>query len=647
METTWEGTPEVQNMRTLSKTISLVVLGIVLAAGAPNSAVAQYTTSDSSVNDLINRIQSRTETLRRRIQNSSDRGNLSSSQVFELNRLINNFAASTDQLERRLGVRRTSTSDVRLVLDRATLIDNYATNYRLGGGAEREWQAIRSDLDQLANAYNINWQWSSGGPIGGGIGVPNDPQIRQLMQRIDNRTSNFSRNLRLDLNRRNLNDRNRASRELSQLEAAVVNLRNRINSRQASAQDAQNVLEQAAFLNSFVAAEQLSYQSENSWLALRSDLDQLASLYNIAWNWSTSTYPDSGTGAFGRLTGTYRISSRSDDARRAAELATRSLPGTERQRVIDNLVRRLDPPNMLAIDQRGNSVTIASTRAPQINFVADGREQVETNPRGRTVRVRASLSGDRLSINRSGDRADDFVVTFESLENGRQLLVTRQLFSERFSQPVTVRSYYDRTSDVAQLNINETNPESGSSAGETVSGNFVVPNGTLLTAVLNNNLSTRDMRENDRFTMSVRSPGQFEGATIEGYVMNVDRAGRVTGRSELTLNFDTIRLRDGRTYSFAGILENVRTPNGDVVQVDNEGAVRDEGSQTNRTVTRTAIGTAVGAIIGAIAGGGKGAAIGAVIGAGAGAGSVYIQGRNELELPTGTEISVRATGPRG
>ena len=129
--------------------------------------------------------------------------------------------------------------------------------------------------------------------------------------------------------------------------------------------------------------------------------------------------------------------------------------------------------------------------------------------------------------------------------------------------------------------------------------------------------------------------------------MNVNRAGRVTGRSELTLNFDTIRLRDGRTYSFAGILENVRTPNGDVVQVDNEGAVRDEGSQTNRTVTRTAIGTAVGAIIGAIAGGGKGAAIGAVIGAGAGAGSVYIQGRNELELPTGTEISVRATGPRG
>jgi phage tail tape-measure protein len=112
--------------------------------------------------------------------------------------------------------------------------------------------------------------------------------------------------------------------------------------------------------------------------------------------------------------------------------------------------------------------------------------------------------------------------------------------------------------------------------------------------------------------MTVRTPSQYDGATIEGYVNSINRGGKITGRSEMTLDFDTIRLRDGRSYRFAGILESVRTPNGDVVQVDNEGAVRDS-DQTNKTVTRTAIGTAVGAVIGAIAGGGKGAAIGAVV----------------------------------
>jgi hypothetical protein len=309
------------------------------------------------------------------------------------------------------------------------------------------------------------------------------------------------------------------------------------------------------------------------------------------------------------------------------------------------LVRRLDPPQMLAIDRRGNSVTIASTRAPQINFVADNREQVETTSSGRQVRVRASLSGDTLTIARTGERANDFTVTFDPSNDGRELIVTRTLYTDRISQPVTVRTYYDRTSDVAQLNIYDTNRENSSVAG-TATGDFVIPNGTELVAVLNSDLSTQNVREGDRFTMTVRSPGQYDGATIEGSVVNVDRGGRISGRSQMTLDFDTIRLRDGRSYRFAGILESVRTANGEVVRVDNEGAVRDS-DQTNKTVTRTAIGTAVGAIIGAIAGGGKGAAIGAVIGAGAGAGSVYVQGRNDLDLNAGTELTVRSTGPRG
>jgi hypothetical protein len=347
------------------------------------------------------------------------------------------------------------------------------------------------------------------------------------------------------------------------------------------------------------------------------------------------------------LNGTFRLNtSRGDDVRTAVDNATRNLSLAERQRVYDALLRRFDPPQMIAIDRRGTSVTIASTRAPQISFVADGREQVETTQGGRSVRVRANFTGDALTITRTGERANDFTVTFDPSSDGRELLVTRTLYSDRVTQPVTVRTYYDRTSDVAELNIYDTNRESNTGVGgDVATGTFVVPNGTQLVAVLNNDLSTQNVREGDRFTMTVRSPGEYDGATVEGSVVSINRGGRVTGRSEMTLDFDTIRLRDGRSYRFAGILESVRTTNGDVVRVDNEGAVRDS-DQSSKTIQRTAIGTAVGAIIGAIAGGGKGAAIGAVIGAGAGAGSVYVQGRNDLDLSAGTEITVRASAPR-
>jgi outer membrane lipoprotein SlyB len=48
----------------------------------------------------------------------------------------------------------------------------------------------------------------------------------------------------------------------------------------------------------------------------------------------------------------------------------------------------------------------------------------------------------------------------------------------------------------------------------------------------------------------------------------------------------------------------------------------------------------------AIVGGGKGAAIGAAVGAGAGAGAVYVQGREDLDLMSGAEFTIRASAHR-
>ena len=116
----------------------------------------------------------------------------------------------------------------------------------------------------------------------------------------------------------------------------------------------------------------------------------------------------------------------------------------------------------------------------------------------------------------------------------------------------------------------------------------------------------------------------------------------------MLLSFERIRLRDGRTADFSGYIETVRPVGGEEVRVDveGEGTIEDRDDQTTRTTQRVAIGAAVGAIIGAIAGGGKGAAIGAVVGAGAGAGSVYAQGRDDLELSSGTELTIRARASR-
>jgi hypothetical protein len=501
-----------------------------------------------------------------------------------------------------------------------------------------------------------------------------DQQVRQLIRRIENRTNTFRSTLDTTLDRSRI-DGTQQEDNINQLvgdfENATNTLRDRFNSRQSVSADVQNVLNQAALIDRFMRRNRVGVRAEQDWASLRLDLNELARTYGVAWRWDNRTYPSSNNSANNYpsnnypsnnyppvntasnwLTGTYRLdATRSDDARNIAESAVRNLPYRDRQRILDSLTARLESPTALAIDRRGRSVTIASSRAPQFTFEANGVDRVETGSNGRTVRVRSTLNGDQLIVASSGDRDSDFSVTFDSIENGRRLRVTRRISDINLSTPVTVVSVYEKTSDIAQLDIYNNGGQNypgtnypGTGTGST-SGDFIVPDGTQIVAVLNNNLTTQDTRENDRFTMTVRSPSQFQGATISGNVTGISRSGKITGRSTMTLNFESISLRDGQTYRFSGITETVRTANGDTIRVDNEGSVKDN-SRTTTTEQRAAIGTAVGAIIGAIAGGGKGAAIGAIVGAGAGAGSVYVQGKDDLELLSGSEVTVRASGPR-
>lgn len=647
-------------MKTIYRRIGTAILLLLINVGVMStvSAQRQYRDSETSMRTLIRRIETRSETFSRTLENALARNRRNNTaREDEVDRLVTDFKYATDQLKTRFENRQSTAADVRALLDRAALINSFLLNNRLEARVAEDWRLLQADLDLLARAYYINdWRWNAGSiDTGSGTGVGNrssDLQMRQLARRINNRTASFSRSFRLALNRSNINgtaEEDEASRHLIALEEATSQLNSRVSSRQFTQTEARNVLEHAGYLNSLLTNHQFDANAERDWTLLKEDLNQLASAYDIAWNWNTTPVQGGGTvyGQDAQLTGTFRLdTSRSTDPRVTAENATRNLPVGQRQRVYDNLIARLEAPDTLALERRGSSVTIASSRAPQINFVADGSEHVETNPNGRTARVRASFEGDQLTVSRTGDREQDFTVTFDPIDNGRRLIVTRRLYSPQLNQPISVQSYYDRTADVAQLDVYSSSPNySNTPNGSTASGDFVIPNGTQLVAVLNSNLSTETARDNERFTMTVRSPGQYDGATIEGYVTNVRRSGRVTGRSEMTLNFDTIRLRDGRSYRFAGIVEAVRTPGNETVRVDNEGAVR-EDDQTNKTVQRAAIGTALGAIIGAIASGGKGAAIGAVLGAGAGAGSVYVQGREDLNLTTGTEVTIRASGPQ-
>jgi len=469
-----------------------------------------------------------------------------------------------------------------------------------------------------------------------------DRQVELLLNNIENRSNTFRSNLDYALDRSQLNgtqQEDEINRYVQDFENATDRLRDRFDNRSNVASDVEEVLNRAASIDSFMRMNRLNNQAQRSWNILRTDLNALARYYNVSWRWNDpANYPP--TNNYYSLTGTYQLNtSRSDNIQNIAERETRNL-GNNRQRVSNQIQRRLATADNLAIDVRGRSVTIASTLAPQMTITADGRTNYESTPQDRSVGITANLSGSQLTINSSGDRVNDFNATMTLVNNGQRLQVSRRIYVNQLGKDVTVNSYYDRTSTVAQLDIYR------GRQNNVVRGNFIVPNNTILTAALNQELNSRTVREGDRFSTVVISPSQYRGAVIEGYVSDIERSGRFSGRAEMTLTFDRIRLRNGSEYNFAGLVESVRTLEGESVRVNNEGVVQDDDSQTSRTLTRAGIGAALGAIIGAIAGGGEGAAIGAAVGAGAGAGSVLIQGREDIELESRTELTIRASAPR-
>jgi hypothetical protein len=155
-----------------------------------------------------------------------------------------------------------------------------------------------------------------------------------------------------------------------------------------------------------------------------------------------------------------------------------------------------------------------------------------------------------------------------------------------------------------------------------------VPAGTSLPLELLTALSSETAQVEAPVQARVRRAVEIDGHTaipagtiLSGTVTDVERAGRVQGRSRLAFRFDSATVN--------GVRENLRT-----------NPIAFEGEATKKEdATKIGVGAGIGAAIGAIAGGGSGAAKGAAIGGAAGTGAVLATRGKEVELAAGADLT--------
>jgi type IV secretion system protein VirB10 len=185
---------------------------------------------------------------------------------------------------------------------------------------------------------------------------------------------------------------------------------------------------------------------------------------------------------------------------------------------------------------------------------------------------------------------------------------------------------------------------------ERVAVPYIVEAGTKIPLKIINSVSTKNSGEGDRIYLQTAFPIMAKGrivippgSYVAGTLTRVVRPGRLKGRGELYLRFDSLTLPNGITRDFRARPGGLDGDAGGILDRD-EGRITGDGNKTEdaRKVGETA---AAGASVGAIAGsvGGRtamGAGIGAASGAAAGLAGVLLSRGPDTVLRQGTTVEM-------
>jgi hypothetical protein len=119
-----------------------------------------YRLSDKEIERILHRIENQSGKFRGSLDSALDRSRLNDTDREDnINSFIKEFDQEVKRLHDRFDDRKSVAADVQSVLDHAARIDNFMRRRGLGERAEREWSALRANLDQLAEAYSVSWRW--------------------------------------------------------------------------------------------------------------------------------------------------------------------------------------------------------------------------------------------------------------------------------------------------------------------------------------------------------------------------------------------------------------------------------------------------------------------------------------------------------
>jgi hypothetical protein len=264
------------------------LVAMLALAGLLSAAQAQGPSrlTHSEVKNMIERIEKNTDQLRSSIDASLDRSRYDGRRAEDnINQFVKDFESAADRLKERFSDENAAVGAAEEVLRRGAAIGLFLQRHRLSQRVERDWRNLYRDLNGLARAYHVGFNWTS--PEMAPYRVSNE-EIKRLIEWTEKRADSFRASLDEALDKshfdatRHEDDINRFVRDF---EVATDNLRERFADNYSASGAVSEVLKRGAVIDRFMLRHTLTSRAQNDWRLLRDNLDELSRAYNMSMSW--------------------------------------------------------------------------------------------------------------------------------------------------------------------------------------------------------------------------------------------------------------------------------------------------------------------------------------------------------------------------
>jgi hypothetical protein len=263
-----------------------------------------YRTNDKEVEKILKRIEQQSDRFKSSLDSALDKSRLNgTNREDDINSFAKDFYEQTKRLRDHFDHKHSASADVSAVLERAARVDDFMQRNRLSSHAQDDWSKLKTYLDELGAAYNVSWRWGEYQTTypARGVDYPtstvvsgtpyrlSDHEVEKILRQTEQQSDKFRSALDSSLDKSRFNgsrEEDDINRFVKEFYEQTKRLRDHFNGHKSTSADVQAVLERAANIDSFMRRNPMRRNdAAREWSRLRTNLDQLAQVYNVGWQW--------------------------------------------------------------------------------------------------------------------------------------------------------------------------------------------------------------------------------------------------------------------------------------------------------------------------------------------------------------------------